>query len=155
MHKLIGFILLAASLPLAQTPPAFSADEISGMYTFLQEGEFVQINLEEQGRVTGFISRYGDSDSDRGAFLDHFINKGLLEGQHLAFETRVVHGVSFALKGDIQRGPAKTRSEDGYYIIKGTLTQYTTDAMKKTSAKSREVTFKSFPQDFGDTPKRN
>jgi len=49
-------------------------EDISGMYSFLKEGEFVQINLEKTA-VTGYISRMGDSDSDNGVFLDQFFAK--------------------------------------------------------------------------------
>jgi hypothetical protein len=36
--------------------------------------------------------------------------------------------------------------------LKGTLVQNTTDSSKKTSSKSRDVTFKSFPQDIETAP---
>src|SRR5689334_1897624 len=49
-------------------------DEISGMYTFLREGEFVQITVEN-GKLSGFVSRYGERDSDRDVFLDQFFSK--------------------------------------------------------------------------------
>src|SRR5580700_8908358 len=39
--------------------------EYSGMYSFLKDGEFVQISVEDQGRVTGFVSRYGDGESEK------------------------------------------------------------------------------------------
>ena len=35
-------------------------------------------------------------------------------------------------------------------MIKGTLTQYTSDAKQAVAAKEREVTFRSFPQDSED-----
>ncbi|HVY92937.1 MAG TPA: hypothetical protein VHA14_09320 [Bryobacteraceae bacterium] len=133
----------------AQAPAASStnSDEISGMYTFLQEGEFVQINLEEGSRITGFISRYGDSTGDKGAFLDQMFTRGELKGSHVHFVTRVVHGVSYEFDGDAARGDAKSASDEGYRVLRGKLTQYTEDENKKTTAKSREVTLKSFPQD--------
>ena len=65
------------------------------MYSFSRDGEFVQVTVEEQGRVTGFVSRYGDSESDRGEFLDHFFKLGKLDGNQLTFTTETVHGVSF------------------------------------------------------------
>ena len=43
-----------------QSAPAKPAEDISGMYSFLGDGEFVQINLEENG-VSGYISRRGDT----------------------------------------------------------------------------------------------
>lgn len=117
------------------------------MYSFLKDGEFVQLNLEGQGKVTGFVSRYGDSESDRGAFLDHFFKKASMAGNQVQFTTEQVHGVWFDFKGTLQRGSGKTPDDEDYYDMKGTLTEYTLDQDKKPSARSREVTFKSFPHD--------
>ena len=158
--RLAACIMLCATV-VAQTgstapkPQAAtnSADEYSGMYSFLQDGEFVQVDFLPDGKVSGFVSRFGDLDSDKGAFLDHFIKTGSWKGRDLSFETAPVHGVWFAFKGSVERGPAKTRAEDGYYVLKGTLSQYSSDADKKTAGRSREVTFKQFPQDE-DAPKR-
>jgi hypothetical protein len=149
ISAVLAFIFIAPGAP-AQTksaPPEFSADAISGMYSFLQQGEFVHVNLEADGRVTGFISRFGDTESDRGASLDHFFTKGQREGRRITFESRAVHGVWFAFEGTVERGAAKSPSEEGYYVMKGTLTKYSSDQNKKTSARSREVIFKSFPQE--------
>jgi len=58
--------LLSTSAQEAKVPvPALPGAEYSGMYSFLRDGEFVQITVEEKGRVTGFVSRYGDLESDR------------------------------------------------------------------------------------------
>jgi hypothetical protein len=139
--------------PAPASAPAKPGDNYSGMYTFLQEGEFVQVTVEEGGHVTGFISRFGDIDSDKGfEFLDQFFKQGKLEEKKLTFSTDTVHGEWFDFKGKIDRGEGKNVGDEAYYAIKGTLTQYTTDAASKTTAKSREVTFKSFPQDMGDNP---
>lgn len=127
--------------------PAQPADHYSGMYSFLQDGEFVQITIEDAGHVTGFVSRYGDSESDRGTFLDHFFEQGKLEGKKLSFTTQVVHGVWFEFNGAFERGAGKTPADEAYYLLKGTLLESTTDADKKTSSKSRDVTFKSFPKE--------
>ena len=56
----------------AQQPPSPKnpVEDYSGMYAFLQDGEFVQVTVEDAGRVTGFVSRYGDLESDRGAARD-------------------------------------------------------------------------------------
>ncbi len=81
-----SFVLFALMLAGAQAKPdrqnkdrqspAASGADYSGMYSFLRDGEFVQVTVEDQGRVTGFVSRYGDSESDRGVFLDHFFKSG-------------------------------------------------------------------------------
>jgi len=121
-------------------------NQISGMYTFLREGEFVQITLEE-GKLTGFVSRYGERESDKDAFLDQFFSKGSLDGNKIAFATKPVHGTWFEFSGQVSRGEAKTPDTEGYWIIRGTLKQYDEDESKHVTAKSREITFKSFPQD--------
>ncbi|MGZ4814956.1 MAG: hypothetical protein ACXVZV_06090 [Terriglobales bacterium] len=149
-RAILLLVLLACSgLVHAQAPSSAttSSDQVSGMYTFLQEGEFVQINVEDGSRVTGFISRYGDSNGDKGAFLDHLFKEGELKGTHVHFATRTVHGVWYEFDGTAGRGEAKSASDEGFRVLRGKLTQYTEDENKKTTAKSREVTFKSFPQD--------
>src|SRR6266705_2689315 len=160
MKKLVVLFvtLLLSGSPLAgqNTPqtaaPAKPAEDYSGMYTFLQDGEFVQVTVEDEGRVTGFVSRYGDLESDRGEFLDQFFKQGKLEGKKLNFTTETVHGVWYDFKGTVERGEGKNAGDEAYYVLKGTLTEYSTDANKKTSSKSREVAFKSFPQDMSPAP---
>lgn len=129
--------------------------EYSGMYTFLRDGEYVQVTVEEKGKVSGFVSRYGDGDSDRGAFLDQFFKQGQLDGNKLAFTTVVVHGVWFDFKGTVEKGEGKKAGEEGAYILKGTLVEYSTDAAQKTTSRSREVALKSFPQDLSSAPEKN
>src|ERR1700683_5414638 len=77
-------ILLATSL-VAQTSAPPAPENYSGMYTFLQEGEFVQVTVEDAGRVTGFVSRYENTDGDHSAFLDQFFKAGKLDGNKLNF----------------------------------------------------------------------
>jgi hypothetical protein len=122
--------------------------EYSGMYSFLRDGEFVQVTVEDNGLVTGFVSRYGDSESDRDVFLDHFFKSGKLDGNQLAFTTEPVHGVSFEFHGTVKRGEGKNPGDEAYYVLKGTLVENKTDEANKTSSVSREVTLKSFPQDM-------
>jgi hypothetical protein len=144
--------VLSAQSTAPSPSPAKPAEDYSGMYSFLQDGEFVQLNIEDASRVTGFISRYGDLESDHGEFLDHFFKPATLEGTKLNFTTQMVHGVWFEFKGSIERGPGKSPGDEAYYLLKGALTQYTTDANRKTSSKLREVAFKSFPQDLDSAP---
>jgi len=154
---LVTFVALAFLNPsiIAQQPadkPQTAPEQqtgrqYSGMYTFLKEGEFVQITVEDDGRITGFISRYGSGESDQGAFLDQFFKTGKLEGNKLAFTTDVVHGVSFEFKGTVERGEGKAPGEEAYFVLKGTLTEKTSDANKKVTSRSREVAFKEFPED--------
>jgi hypothetical protein len=146
---LLGICAWAWQKDNAPTPSASAkpSADYSGMYSFLQDGEFVQVTVEDEGRVTGFVSRYGDLQSDKGQFLDQFFKQGKLDGNKLSFTTETVHGSWFDFKGAIERGSGKNPGDEAYYVIKGNLTMYSTDENKKTSAKSREVAFKSFPQD--------
>ena len=151
--RIACFMLLAGAIAAAQAnsksqSPATPGADYSGMYNFLRDGEFVQITVEDQGRVTGFVSRYGDAESDRGDFLDHFFKSGKLDGNQLTFTTDTVHGVSFEFRGAIERGEGKSRGAEAFYVLKGTLVENTTDEAKKVSSHSREVALKSFPQDM-------
>jgi hypothetical protein len=128
-------------------PNAAAPEDISGMYSFLKEGEFVQITVEEAG-VSGFVSRYGDSDTDKGTFLDQFFSKASLKDKHLTFTTKTVHGTWFDFDGTVERGSGKTPHDEGYRVIRGTLTQNSEDASGKPVAKSRQIEMKSFPQDL-------
>jgi hypothetical protein len=155
VENLAVFLLLCSTL-LAQTsqPPSSPAqgDDISGMYSFLRDGEFLQLTLEDAGNVTGFISRYGESDSDHGTFLNQFFKSGRLDGAKLNFVTETVHAVWYEFKGVIERAPGKNPSDEGYRLLRGTLTENRTDADKKVSSKSRDVVFKSFPQNLEGAP---
>ncbi|HKF06770.1 MAG TPA: hypothetical protein VKB49_30915 [Candidatus Sulfotelmatobacter sp.] len=124
----------------------------SGMYSFLKDGEFLQVTVEDGGSVTGYISRYGDGESDKGAFLDQFFKNGKLEGTQLNFTTEIVHGVSFDFRGAFERGNGKNPGDEAYYVLKGTLTQNVTDADKKVTSHSRDVAFKLFPQEGTPAP---
>lgn len=143
----------------AKAPAPAPSEDISGMYSFLREGEFLEINREEGG-ITGYISRMGDLESDRGSFLDQFFSKASVKGHELTFTTKVLHGVWFEFKGTFARGPGKTKAEDGYYVLRGTLTEFTASVDKASAtSRSRQVEFKwlAQPQDEDqskDQPKK-
>lgn len=145
----------AAAAPLPASPAsAFQSahaqgagNDISGMYTFLRDGEFVQITVEE-GRMSGYVSRFGDTDSDKGEFIDQFFDKTALQGNHISFNTKTVHGIWYDFTGTISVVPGKKPGEEGYRVIKGTLTQHATDAKGGEKAMQRQVDFKSFPADL-------
>lgn len=139
------------------SPPKAQTDQqYSGMYSFLKEGEFVQVTVEDGGSVTGFVSRYGDGESDKGAFLDQFFKTGKLDGNKLTFATEIVHGVSFDFSGTIERGEGKNPGDEAYFVLKGILTEKSTDVNKKVTARQRDVVFKMFPEDAGSpAPARN
>ena len=107
----------------------------------------VRRQLGERTRVTGFISRFGDSESDKGVFMNQFFKSGKLEDSKLSFTTDNVHGVWFEFAGAATRGPGKKPDEDAYYLLRGTLTRFSTDADKKTTSQINTVEFRSFPRD--------
>lgn len=146
MKKLFVLLpVLLAVLCAAQTqaPPITATEDISGMYTFLREGEFVQLTVED-GRLTGFVSRYGESESDRGAVLDQLFRVAEIKGNTIHFITRQVHGTWFEFQGEVSHGEGKDPNAEGYRIVKGKLTQYTEGEKDNPTAKSRELTMKSF-----------
>jgi hypothetical protein len=151
-------ILLLGCFALGQDAPKSpqanqSTPDYSGMYSFLQDGEFVQLTVEEQGQVTGFVSRYGEQHGDHRAFVDHFFKQSKLVGKKLNFTTEIAQNVFYEFKGTVERGEGKKPTDEAYYVLKGTLTQYTLDTSHKTTSKSQTVAFKSFPQEVeaGDT----
>jgi hypothetical protein len=145
---LVPFLLFLPLLSATPQTASPATDDYSGMYSFLREGEFVQVTVEEKGNVSGFISRFGDSESDKNEFLDQFFESGKLESNHLSFTTKSVHGTWFTFDGTVARVVGKRPNEEGYYVIRGTLNRFKTDADKKTTSQdSRKVEFKSFPRD--------
>ena len=137
---------LHSPLPQSNRAPNASSD-LSGTYTFLREGEFVQLTVDE-GRLSGYVSRLGDTDSDRGQIVDQFFDKASLEGNHLSFNTKTVHGVWYDFSGTISIAPGKKPGEEGYRVVKGTLVQHATDAKGAEKTMQRQVEFKSFPADL-------
>jgi hypothetical protein len=146
-----------STTPKAKEAPSPAQDakpgrEYSGMYSFLKDGEFVQITVEDAGRVTGFVSRYGDGESDKGAFLDQYFRSGKLDGNKLIFTTETVHAVWFDFKGTVERGEGKYPGDESYYVLKGTLTYNTSDAGKKAITHPRDVELKMFPKEASPAP---
>ncbi len=137
----------AVSKPALAAQAFSDGKQYSGMYTFLKEGEYVEVTVEDAGQVTGFISRYGDSASEKGAFVDQFFKTGKLDGNKLSFTTNPLHAVWFEFKGVFERGEGKTPEEEAYYVLKGTLTESATGPDKKVSSQAQSVTFKMFPQE--------
>ena len=153
--RLACFLFTSVLLTFAQEskPAARPGSEYSGMYSFLRDGEYVQITIEDNGHVSGFISRYGDLDSDRDIkFLSHFFKEGKLEGNKLTFTTETVHGAWFDFQGSVERGEGKKTGDEAFYVLKGKLTEYSSDAAKKVTSRSREVALKSFPHDLASSP---
>ena len=144
----IAFVPLHLAATQKNAAPQPAAEDISGSYSFLREGEFVQLTVED-GRLSGYVSRFGDSDSDKGQFIDQFFDKTTLEGENLTFNTKTVHGVWYDFKGKVTTTAGKKPTDEGYHVMKGTLVQHSTDDKGVEKAMQRQVEFKSFPADVG------
>ena len=112
---LLVTLLCLASVALAQPrspknpgTPSTRIGDFSGTYSFLREGEDLQINLQD-GKLDGFASRYGDSETDQSVLLQHLIEKSSVAGDAVTFTTSKVHGVWFEFKGKVRRGEGKAR----------------------------------------------
>ena len=108
--------------PSANRPSA-SIGDFSGTYSFLRKGEDLQINVQN-GKLDGFITRYGETEADENVQMQHFIEKSSLNGDEISFTTDKIHGVWFEFKGKVRRGDGKTSANEGYYILEGTITRY-------------------------------
>jgi hypothetical protein len=131
----------------AQSKPNDPATNPSGMYTFLKEGEFVQLTLED-GQLSGFVSRFGETESDKGEFIDQFFEKASLDGNHLYFKTRTVHALWYEFDGMLNVVSGKHLGDEGYRVIRGKLTLHAGDAKGHEQASQKTVEFKSFPADM-------
>ena len=146
---LLGALAVAGMTPVAaQNGPAKPAvaPDYSGRYSFLQDGEDVQLN-QSGNKIDGYIERFSDSDSDRETMLQHTFAKSALDGDKISFTTKPVHAVWYEFKGKVERGAAKTRAEDGYYQLVGTLTEHRQKDGKDAGAKSRQVALKLFAEE--------
>ncbi len=136
------------ALVAQETAKANAATDISGMYTFLREGEFVQLTIDD-GKLSGYISRFGETDSDKGQFIDQFFDKTSLVGDRLTFTTKTVHGIWYDFNGRVSTAAGKQPNSEGYRVMKGTLIQHTADDKGGDKPMERQVEFKSFPSDMG------
>jgi hypothetical protein len=135
-------LLLTTVLSLAQD---WKPQDISGLYSFVRKGETVQINVQPDGRVTGYVSRVANGDSDHGQMLDLMFTKASLQGDTLEFQTKKIHGESLSFTGHVARGAGTSHDEEGYFVIRGTLTSTKEDVNGNPTATQSEVEFKSFP----------
>jgi hypothetical protein len=126
--------------------------DFSGLYTFVHEGESVQITLDElptpakpKVPVTGYVTRLGGPDTDRDQTFDLMFKSGSLDGQNISFTTKTIHGISYEFSGTVRRGDAKSKDKEGYVVIEGTLVENSVDKSGKPRSQRRELTMKSFP----------
>lgn len=104
--------------------PSTLPQDASGEYLLGNDpGEVIQISLQGED-LGGYISRRGDAESDQGTPLTFFFAHATLDGARLGFATHRIHGVWYSFEGTIARGSVKSRAEDGYYLLEGTLMRY-------------------------------
>jgi len=144
---LLAFVSAAPAQSAAKPEPEPEiTSDITGLYSFLHEGEFVQIEVND-GKVTGLVSHFKDEDPEKAEFVDQFFEEAKLNGTTLTFQTKVADGMWFEFSGTLERGPAKTASDESYWIVRGTVIEHHTGADGKSSEKKHSVNLKSFPQD--------
>lgn len=147
----LACLLLLQALASGQKPPAPPAFDFSGRYSFLQDGEDIQIDLTGT-RVDGWVTRLGQTPSDDGLLLQHFFSQASVDGDRFSFTTRPVHGIWYEFQGTVARGPAKTKAEDGYYVVTGTLREHKQKENKEVSVRTRQATFQSFGEEPEEEP---
>src|SRR4051794_2738636 len=110
----LAILMLSNVAGVAQAPQ--SLGDFSGLYSFLRDGESVQITLDElpsatkkEVPVSGYISRLGSSDSDKDQILDIWIKTGTTDGDNIRFTTKQVHGLFYDFVGHVRRGEAKSK----------------------------------------------
>lgn len=117
--------------------------DASGEYLIDESGSTIEITLDE-GRLSGYITRMGDEQSDKNTPLTFFFDQATAKGQQVSFMTKKVHGIWYEFTGTIERGDARTnRNENGYYLLKGWWTIH--DDARNTKSRD-EVSFKSTPR---------
>jgi hypothetical protein len=128
-----------------QQPSTLPAD-VSGEYAFDRSGESIEVDID-RGKLSGYISRLGDVDTDAGTPLTYFFDHTALDGDQLQFETKVVHGVWYSFRGTIVRGSGETRDKEGYYVLRGQLLVHhprnRLDKSSEETVEQRTVSYKS------------
>jgi hypothetical protein len=148
--NVFGIVLLVLGLVAAGlgqagvTAKAEVGGDITGLYSFVNEGEFVQIEAND-GNVGGVISRFKNEDREKAEFVDQYLEQGKLEGSTLSFRTApAADGIWFEFSGTVERGGAKSPQGEGYWNVRGKLTEHS-NVDGKATEKVRELTLKSFP----------
>ncbi len=133
---------------IIQSPITLPPD-VSGTYEFDHRNESIEIDVGQK-KLTGYISRLGDAETDSNTPLTFFFDRASVDGNLIQFQTRVVHGVWYSFHGTILRGDAKTRDEEGYYVLHGLLQEHHPQSGRDKSAdetiENRNVDFKSLGQ---------
>jgi hypothetical protein len=98
-------------------------EEAAGFYRFHDPAQGVEI-IAHSGEVTGYLLKLAEGKSDKGQVLGYLFSDVAGYRDHLSFKTTQVHGVWYAFEGQIVPGPGLGFSNDGSYILEGTLTMH-------------------------------
>jgi hypothetical protein len=111
----------------------------TGEYMLDETGSVVQITIDN-GVLDGYISKVIEGQTTA---LTYFFDRTTIDGNHLTFTTRQVHGIWYSFDGAIVRGDSPSRQETGFYRLKGMwVMHYGPDKSQSTST----VNFKSTPR---------
>ncbi|HET9087392.1 MAG TPA: hypothetical protein VFN53_07715 [Acidobacteriaceae bacterium] len=123
--------------------------DVSGSYEFDHLNESIELDIERK-KVSGYITRLGDAETDSNTPLTFFFDHASVQGSQLQFQTRVVHGIWYSFRGTIVRGKGQTRSDEGYYVLHGVFQEHHPQDQDEKSANEtvlrRTVNFKSLAQ---------
>ncbi|MBV8113615.1 MAG: hypothetical protein JO300_02660 [Silvibacterium sp.] len=114
-------------------------ESATGEYMLDDNGSIVQITIES-GVLDGYISRVIEGQTTA---LTYFFDRTTIDGDHLTFTTKPVHGIWYSFNGTIVHGEVPTKQETGFYRLKGTWIMHA-DAGKTQS--SSMVSFRSTPR---------
>ncbi len=124
-------------------------EDVSGAYDFDHINESIEIDILHN-KLSGYISRLGDSETDSSTPLAFFFDQSSIDGSEILFQTRVVHGIWYSFQGTILRGNAKIRDDEGYYVLHGVLATHHPqggyDKAANETIERRTVNFKSMQQ---------
>jgi hypothetical protein len=123
--------------------------DVWGEYEFDHTSESIELDLD-RNRLSGYISRLGDAETDNNTPLTFFFDQSVIDGDEISFQTRVLHGIWYSFRGTIVRGDGKARGDEGYYVLRGVLAMHHPESGRDKSAdetiERRPVRFKSMPQ---------
>jgi hypothetical protein len=129
--------------------PSNLPSDVWGSYEFDHTNESIELDLD-RNRLSGFISRLGDAETDNNTPLTFFFDQSAIDGDEISFQTRVLHGIWYSFRGTIVRGDGKTRADAGYYVLLGVLAAHHPESGRDKSAdetiERRQVHFKSMAQ---------
>lgn len=137
------------SVDATQRRPSTLPADASGAYRSSQLDKSIEIEVVN-GKLGGYVSQLGDAETDSNTPLTFFFDQTSVDGNHLEFQTRVVHGIWFSFYGSVTRGDGETRADEGYYVLHGVFREHHPSSGQDKSAdetvEKSVATFKSVRQ---------